>query len=295
MSLSHERSSGIYLVAASAVLWSTAGLFVRMADMDVWSMVAWRSAFTFLALGAFLLLRNRLTRQRSLTSFGLPGLAGCMVSAIAAITYVASLRWTTVANVMTIYATLPFIVAVIAFMSLRDRVSYRFAIAGCAAFVGVLISVGAAVSQQDMLGIFAAFVMTTGCATQIVIAKRFPDMDTALMTALAALICLCVALPLMRFELPAPTQVVACALYGVFTTALGYIFLLQGSRRINAGEAGLISMLDVILGPVWVWLFYNEAISPLVLTGGGIVIMSVSWYLAEGRRTATAPLKFPPT
>lgn len=111
MSLAHERSSGIYLVAASAVLWSTAGLFVRMADMDMWSMVAWRSAFTFLALGAFFLLRNRFASQRSSMSFGFPGIAGCLVSAIAAITYIASLRWTTVANVMTIYATLPFIVA----------------------------------------------------------------------------------------------------------------------------------------------------------------------------------------
>lgn len=289
MSLAHERSSGIYLVAASAVLWSTAGLFVRMADMDMWSMVAWRSAFTFLALGAFFLLRNRFARQRSSMSFGFPGVAGCLVSAIAAITYIASLRWTTVANVMTIYATLPFIVAGIAFVCLRDRVTYRFVIAGCLAFVGVLISVGAAVSHQDMLGIFAAFIMTTGCATQIVIAKRFPDMDTTLMTALAALICICVALPLMQFEIPAPTQIIACALYGVLTTALGYIFLLQGSRRINAGEAGLISMLDVILGPVWVWLFYNEVISPIVLTGGGIVIMSVAWYLAGDRRAATAP------
>ncbi len=289
MSLSHERSSGIYLVAASAVLWSTAGLFVRMADMDVWSMVGWRSAFTFLALGAFLLLRNRFARQMSSTSCGWPGVAGCVVSAIAAMTYIASLRWTTVANVMTIYATLPFVVAGIAWMCMRDRVTYRFVISGCAAFVGVLISVGAAVSQQDMLGIFAAFVMTAGCATQIVIAKRFPDMDTTLMTALAALICLCVALPLMRFEIPAPTQIIACALYGVFTTALGYILLLEGSRRINAGEAGLISMMDVILGPVWVWLFYNEVISPIVLTGGAIVIMSVSWYLAGNRRAATVP------
>lgn len=289
MSLAHDRYTGIYLVAASAVLWSTAGLFVRMADMDVWSMVAWRSAFTFLTLGAFLLLRNKIIRQRSSMSFGLPGVAACLVSAIAAITYIASLRWTTVANVMTIYATLPFVVTGIAFVCLRDRVTHRFVIAGCAAFVGVFISVGAAVSQKDMLGIFAAFIMTTGCATQIVIAKRFPDMDTTLMTALGALTCLCIALPLMQFAIPAPTQIIACALYGVLTTALGYILLLQGSRRINSGEAGLLSMLDVILGPVWVWLFYNEEMSPLVLTGGAIVLSAVAWYLAGDRRAATAP------
>jgi len=286
MSIARSRLVGIYLVISSAVLWSTAGLFVRIADMDVWSMVAWRSAFSFVTLGAFLLIRRRWTKKGVKGTFGMPGVVACVVSTVAAITYIASLQWTTVANVMTVYATLPFVATGIAFLWLHDRVTYRFVIAGCLAFLGVAISVGAAMSANDLLGILAAFIMTAGCATQIVIAKRFPSMDSTMMTVLAALACFCIALPLMQYSIPTSTQLLACAFYGIFTTGIGYVLLLLGSRRIGSGEAGLLSMLDVILGPIWVWIFYSEEITLPVLLGGAVVLTSVFWYLLPSRKVA---------
>ncbi|MDE1158169.1 MAG: DMT family transporter [Neorhizobium sp.] len=288
MSLTQGRATGIYLVIASAVLWSTAGLFVRMADMDVWSMAGWRSGFSFLTLGIFLLIRHGRASKAPKLVYGLPGMAASAVSALTALSYIASLQWTTVANVMTVYATLPFVSTGIAFVWLRDRVTYRFFIAGFAAFVGVAISVGAAISAQDGAGIVAAIAMTVGCAIQIVLAKRFPSVDTTMMIAFAALACLCIALPFMQFSLPAPRQLLACALYGVFTTGIGYILLLLGSRHIGSGEVGLLSMLDVVLGPAWVWLFYGEEIAPPVLIGGGIVLAAVLWYASSGRRMTAA-------
>lgn len=286
MSIARSRLVGIYLVISSAVLWSTAGLFVRIADMDVWSMVAWRSAFSFVTLGAFVLIRRRWTKKGVKGTFGMPGVVACVVSTVAAITYIASLQWTTVANVMTVYATLPFVATGIAFLWLHDPVTYRFVIAGCLAFLGVAISVGAAMSANDLLGILAAFIMTAGCATQIVIAKRFPSMDSTMMTVLAALACFCIALPLMQYSIPTSTQLLACAFYGIFTTGIGYVLLLLGSRRIGSGEAGLLSMLDVILGPIWVWIFYSEEITLPVLLGGAVVLTSVFWYLLPSRKVA---------
>ncbi|MBB4112732.1 drug/metabolite transporter (DMT)-like permease [Rhizobium sp. BK226] len=224
MSIARSRLVGIYLVISSAVLWSTAGLFVRIADMDVWSMVAWRSAFSFVTLGAFVLIRRRWTKKGVKGTFGMPGVVACVVSTVAAITYIASLQWTTVANVMTVYATLPFVATGIAFLWLHDPVTYRFVIAGCLAFLGVVISVGAAMSANDLLGILAAFIMTAGCATQIVIAKRFPSMDSTMMTVLAALACFCIALPLMQYSIPTSTQLLACASMGFSRPALVMCF-----------------------------------------------------------------------
>lgn len=286
MSITRSRLIGIYFVIASAVLWSTAGLVVRIADVDLWTMIGWRSIFSFATLGAFVLVRRRLMKTSVETDFGLAGVAACAVSTVASITYVASLQWTTVANVMTVYATLPFVATGIAFLWLRDRVTYRFIIAGCLAFLGVAISVGVAVSTKDLLGIFAAFVMTVACAMQIVIAKRFARMDMTMMTAFAALACFCIALPFMQHSIPTSTQLLACAFYGVFTTGIGYVLLLLGSRRIGSGEAGLLSMLDVILGPLWVWIFIGEDIPLPVLLGGAVVLFSVFWYLLPGRRAA---------
>jgi len=46
------------LVAAAAILWSTAGLLVRLLDPDVWTILAWRSVFAALSLALLVLIQN---------------------------------------------------------------------------------------------------------------------------------------------------------------------------------------------------------------------------------------------
>ena len=38
---------------------------------------------------------------------------------------------------------------------------------------------------------------------------------------------------------------------------------------------GLITLLEVVLGPVWVWLALDERPSTLTLVGGAIVIVAI--------------------
>ena len=127
--------------------------------------------------------------------------------------------------------------------------------------------------------------MTTGFAMQLVHTKRHPALNTSLAIAVAALVCVPIALPFMQAGVPAPTALLACALYGVLTTGLAYILALRGGRLISSGEAGLISMLDVVLGPCWVWLFFAEQPTSIAVVSGIVVLASVLWYLATARTT----------
>ena len=284
MDLVGRRRSGVILVAASAILWSTAGLFVRMADLDAWTIVAWRSVFAFLTLGGIAVAQNRHDLVRSFTGFGLPGLVSIAVSVISTISYVVALRLTTVANVMTVYAALPFIATAIAFFWLREKVTRRFLVAGTVALAGIGTSTGAVATLRDVMGIFAAFVMTSTFAMQLVHTKRHPSLDMTILSALAGGVCVLVAAPMMQVGIPAPTQLLACALYGILTTGLAYVLVLKGGRLISSGEAGLVSLLDVVLGPLWVWVFFAERPAATVLAGGFIVLGSVVWYLWSRRR-----------
>ena len=287
MDLVRRRRSGVLLVAVSAVLWSTAGLFVRMADLDAWTIVAWRSVFSFLTLGGIAVARNRHDLVRSVSGFGLPGLVSIVVTVISTISYVVALRLTTVANVMTVYAALPFIATAIAFFWLRERVTTRFLVAGTLALAGIGISTGAVATLRDVMGIFAAFVMTSTFAVQLVHTKRHPSLDMTTLSALAGGVCVLVSVPFMQAGIPSPTQLLACALYGILTTGLAYVLVLEGGRLISSGEAGLISLLDVVLGPLWVWILCAERPAATVLASGLMVLGSVAWYLWSRRRVET--------
>jgi drug/metabolite transporter (DMT)-like permease len=279
MSTPQTRHIGLVVVLVSTVLWSTAGLFVRMADLDTWSIVAWRSIFAFLTLGIYWLVAKRSKAAAIGATLSWPGGTAVMIGVIGGISYIVALQLTSVANVMTVYAALPFIATAIAFFALQERVTSRFIMAGLFALGGIMIMAGAAVSVRDILGIIAAFLMTAGYAASLVQAKKYPFLDMTLITMWSAVACALIALPFVQHGLPGPRHLLPCALLGALTTGLANVMALVGGRLIRSGEAGFLLLLDVVLGPFWVWLAFDERVGSSVLAGGATVVAAVTWYL----------------
>jgi drug/metabolite transporter (DMT)-like permease len=70
-------------------------------------------------------------------------------------------------------------------------------------------------------------------------------------------------------------DVVWLAALGIGQIGLGFALLTVGARLIPAAQVGLITLLEVVLGPVWVWLALDERPSTLTLVGGAIVIAGI--------------------
>lgn len=284
-----SRTYGMLLVILSAVLWSTAGAFVRMANLDSWTLIEWRSLFAFVTLAGCAAYEHRNNLIKAVSSVGSSGVVAITLSVLSTIAYIFALNLTTVANVMIVYAVLPFIAALISYVWISERVTARLLGAGLTAFIGIAIMAGAAATAKDVLGIIAAFVMTATFASQIVYAKVYPKLDLNVAMALAAGACVLIAIPFMKPGLPSPRALLACALYGGLTSGLAYVLALNGGRYIAAGESGFIQMLDVVLGPVLVWIFFAERPENAVLAGGVIVLSAVVWYLAPTVRAPAIP------
>ncbi|MFA5958561.1 DMT family transporter [Hyphomicrobium sp.] len=284
-----SRTYGILLVILSAIFWSTAGPFVRMANVESWTLIGWRSLFAFLTLAGFAAYEHRTNLIKAVTGMGSSGVVAVTISVLSTISYIFALNLTTVANVMIVYAVLPFIAALISYVWIRERVTVRLLGAGLAAFFGIAIMAGSAATAKDILGIIAAFVMTATFASQIVHSKVHPQLDLNVAMALAAGACGLIAIPFMEPGLPSPTALLACALYGGLTSGLAYVLALNGGRYITAGESGFIQMLDVVLGPLLVWMFFAEQPGETVLAGGAIVLSAVVWYLAPSVRVPAVP------
>ena len=62
---------------------------------------------------------------------------------------------------------------------------------------------------------------------------------------------------------------------GVGQIGLGLVFLTIGGRLIPAAEVALITLLEVVLGPLWVWIAYDERPETSTLVGGAIVIVAI--------------------
>ena len=65
------------------------------------------------------------------------------------------------------------------------------------------------------------------------------------------------------------------ALLGGGQIGLGLALLTVGARLIPAAQVALITLLEVVLGPLWVWIALAERPDNATLAGGAIVIAAI--------------------
>lgn len=284
-----SRSYGVTLVALAGVLWSTGGLFVRaLAELDLWTMLVWRALFSALALAAVVLFRHRGRTLTALRALGRPGLVAIPIATVSMTSFVVSVSFTTVANVMIVYATVPFIAAAIGYFWIGERPGRRMLLASAAAFLGIAVMAGASASLDDVVGNAVALLMTATFALQLVMARRYPTLEMAPVNGAGSALCALLFLPLASAQVPTPQELGILLAFGIATTAGAYVLFLIGGRYIPSGEAGLVGMIDVVLAPLWVWLLFDEQPGTAALIGGVIVLAAVVWYLVAELRGGRA-------
>ena len=107
----------------------------------------------------------------------------------------------------------------------------------------------------------------------IVITRWRHDVSMAPATCLSQVILVAVFLPFASPGEIGGDDVVWLAALGIGQIGLGFALLTVGARLIPAAQVGLITLLEVVLGPLWVWLALDERPSTLTLVGGAIVIV----------------------
>lgn len=275
---------GVALVTVATLMWSSAGLFIRALDLDLATIQVWRALFGALSLFLIILGEHGRSSHRAIMAIGPVGFfIAVPLSAISMLAFIVALKLTTVANVMIVYATVPFLAAGVAFVWMRERPERRVVVASLIALAGVLVMAGGAAKGEDLVGSAASFVMTATFAVLVVMARRYPGMPMAPINALGGLLCAALAWPFAGVQgLPSLHDLIILAAFGAITTGLAYLLFLTGSRRMPSSEAGLIALLDVVMGPTWVWLAFGEVPGPLAIVGGALVLGALVWYLARG-------------
>jgi drug/metabolite transporter (DMT)-like permease len=77
---------------------------------------------------------------------------------------------------------------------------------------------------------------------------------------------------------------------GAGLLALGMALYTLGSRVVPAAELTLLSMAEVLLAPVWVWLVLGETAAGSTLAGGALVLAAIAGNALSGmRRKPLAP------
>ena len=277
--LAQQSGRGRLFVALAAVAWSSAGVLQRELSVDLATQLAGRALFAVLALLAYVAVAEQGSVLRAFRAIGRAGLAVAALMAVSSGAFIVALNYASVANVLFMQALAPILAAALGTV-LGEPVPARTWTAMTIALVGVGLMVGGPGGHPHALGEGMALLMAISFAGTLVITRRRRDVSMAPATCLSQVAVLCAAAP---FAAPVGAgDVLLLAALGVGQIGLGLIFLTIGARLIPAAEVALITLLEIVLGPLWVWLVQSEQPGAATLAGGAIVLGAVAVQAGAG-------------
>ena len=230
--------------------------------------------FAGAGLLAYVAVVERGRVAQAFRSVGLPGVGMALCIAIASASFIAALNHTGVARVLFMLALAPVLAALLARVALGEPITRRTLVAMALALGGVTLMVGAP-GEGSVAGDGLAFVATLAFALTIVITRWRNDVSMAPATCLSQAILIAAFLPFASPGEIGADDLGWLAALGIGQIGLGFALLTVGARLIPAAQVGLITLLEVVLGPLWVWLALDERPSTVTLAGGAIVIVAI--------------------
>ena len=277
----HIKSmAGVYYVITAGLLWSMMGLGIRIIDnANVWQILLYRSSSLVLFLYTVILLQRKqnpfilLYKAKAPIFFAAAGLFVAYSGGIYAI------QNTSVANAMLLFASAPFITSIMAYLLLREKIKYYTVIAISLAVIGISIMVLESVGSNSLKGGLAGVLSAFGFSIFTVSLRWGKKTDMLPAVFLSGLIAISLTIPICYYQgltllLGKLDATVALGL-GVFQVGFGLILYTQGSKTVPAAELTILSLSEVLLGPIWVWLFLGETATQLTLIGGAILLIAI--------------------
>ncbi|MBS1904368.1 MAG: DMT family transporter [Bacteroidetes bacterium] len=295
--MSSDIRRGSFLVILAALLWSTGGLFIKSVSIDGYGVSLWRSSFAALTLYAVYRreYRSQLVAHRSLWLSGRTLVMGLVYAGLL-ILFVLATKHTTSANAIFLQYTAPiyvlFFEPIISKTKLKrtDILSVTITVAAMALFfVGKF-------DTSSVLGNVLALASGVFFAAYALLLKHEQTDEAMRWQSVIVGHGIIVALSAIMWATgnsnPTPqsaTEVAELAFLGIFQIGLAYTLFTKGIHYIRALDALLLSMLEPVLNPVWVYFGIGETPTIYAIVGG-LVILSVSAYRTWSESAAAQDL-----
>lgn len=276
-----ERRKAVLFLILAATLWSTGGLMIKAIDWQPVSILAGRSIFSTVVF--FLYLRRfpiHWTRWK---------IVAAAAHILTAFLFITATKLTTAANAIFLQYTAPVYIVLLGAWFLKERPSRLDWGSMAIIFAGMLLFFGDKLSLNGIEGNLLAVLSGMTMAVMNVSLRAQKDGVPAESILLAHLFTAIVGFPYVLKESWTVNNWLIILYLGVFQIGVSFLFFTSAIKHVPAIEATLISTLEPVLNPVWVFLFIGEEPGRFALLGGLIVLAGVAMNAIGSARAAPQP------
>jgi drug/metabolite transporter (DMT)-like permease len=286
------KKHAVLLILSGGTFMSFVGLYMRLlSQADGFQILFFRSLSLCLIVLMVCCLRRKVTPLMFLKSIDKNDfLIGSSLS-LAFVCYVFAMLYTTVASTLLILSATPFIAAIIGWLWINERPRSITWIAMAFAMVGIYFMVRSGYQLGNSFGNLLALLSGFWFALMLVMARHVRKNDILGGTFVGGAVCIFIgAIMALLFGtgLKVTTQDLLIILgMGAFGIGIGITLVTWGASHVPAAEVSILVLIESVLGPVWPWLFLNEAMTLSEILGGTLVLGSVVVFAIFNIRTET--------
>lgn len=265
----NDRAKAMLLMAATALIWSSGGLAIKLVDWNPMAITGLRSGLAAITL--VILFRSRLCFRLSPIGWAAAaGYAGLLI------TNVIATKLTTSANAILLAYTAPVYVALLAPWLLKEKTRRSDWVFIVATVGGMVLFFLDRLSPTGLWGNIIAVGSGLSYAVFTLCMRGQKDASPVESVILGHLItCLC-GLPFMFTSMPSAESWIGLVYLGILQQGVSLALYTWAIKRLGALEAILIMMLEPIFNPIWVAIGYGETPGMWAITGGIVVIGAVT-------------------
>ena len=275
MTDSAHRMKGILLTALGVLVLTPDAVLIRLIQIDAWTLLFWRGLLQCVAIMVGYVM---VFRSRSVSVFIASGWMAVVIGftyALSSTLFIHSIRTTSASNTLLIISSAPLIAAVLSRLFLREKTAWHTWLAAMMSLLGVAIIFSGEGQATTLSGDLLALASAACMAGSFVLIRRAHLVNMIPAVAISGLIMAILAAPL------APSLVVPgwdrlyLFLLGAVIIPIAFGLITLGPRYISAPEVSLLTLIETVLGPTWVWLMLGEILSSTTLVGGVVVLTAI--------------------
>jgi drug/metabolite transporter (DMT)-like permease len=284
---------GILLAVLGVLILTPDTLIMRLSGLERWPMMGWRG--TLMGATLFFIWRlfpsaNRMQELRSLGSW--QGILVIIAFGLNSITFTLGIAETSVIVVLTAVALMPLVAAMLSYFMLGEQQGWLGWLTIMLAMLGVIIVVmdgGNALGQPQgsvWLGAIYGLVTAFGLALTFTVTRKYPALSILPACALGAFLS-----GIVGFALSAEGTIFAAPIWtiiamGMLILPLSFTCLGIAPRYTSSAIVSLVMLLEMVIGPFWVWLGIGERPTTTMIAGSLFVLCILIFHVVRTSRIA---------
>lgn len=263
-----SRIMAISYLVITALLWSLGGLFIKWVQLNPVAIAGMRSAIASILIWIFL--------KKPKFNWSKEQILCAIAYALTVILFVMANKMTTAANAILLQYTAPIYVALFSFTLLGERTTKLDWLIILIVFSGMILFFIDDFSTEEFWGNIVAIFSGISFAALTLFTRKQKDGSPLESILLGNILTALIGLPFMFQSAPTVSSWIGLLLLGTVQLGIPYILYSIAIRSVTALETILITVIEPIVNPIWVFLIFGEIPGKWSIIGGIIVLSAVT-------------------